>query len=62
MENTSGQSIEAQISDQTGRPMHDIILVPGQTKIDCGKLAAGMYHLEIQSQGVKILKRFVIER
>lgn len=62
VENTSGQTVEAQICDQTGRQASILTLIPGQTKIDCGKLAAGMYHLEIQFQGTKTLKRFVIER
>ena len=62
VENTSGQPVEAQISDQTGRVASTLTLIPGQTKIDCGKLAAGMYHLEMQLQGTKTLERFVIER
>lgn len=61
IENTSGQLIEARILDQTGRLISSVTLVPGQTKIDCGKLAAGMYNLELQSLGAKTLKHFVIE-
>ncbi len=62
VENTSNQTIEARVLDQTGRVISILTLVPGQTKIDCGKLVSGMYNLELQSQGAKTLKRFVIEK
>lgn len=62
VENSSSQLIEARILDQTGRVISSTTLVPGQTKIDCGKLAVGMYSIELHSQGAKTLKRFVIER
>ncbi|MNE88740.1 hypothetical protein D3C80_1860720 [compost metagenome] len=62
VENSSNQLIKATVLDQTGRVITVLTLVPGQTKIDCGKLAAGVYNLELQSQGAKTLKRFVIER
>ena len=62
VENTSNQVIEARVLDQTGRVIFVLILSPGQTKIDCGKLVSGMYNLELQSQGAKTLKRFVIEK
>lgn len=62
VENSSSQLIEARILDQTGRLISSTTLVPGQTKIDCGKLAVGMYSIELHSQGSKTLKRFVIER
>jgi hypothetical protein len=62
IENGSSQIIEARILDQTGRMISSTVLVPGQTKIDCGKLAMGVYNIELHSQGVKTLKRFVIER
>lgn len=62
IENSSSQLIEARILDQTGRIISASTLVPGQTKIDCGKLAMGVYNLELHSQGAKTLKRFVIER
>lgn len=62
VENTSGQALEAQISDQKGRLVSTEVLIPGQTQINCGKLAVGMYHLEIRLSGAKALKRFVIER
>lgn len=61
VENSSNQLIGARVLDHTGRTVTVLTLVPGQTKIDCGKLAAGMYNLELQSQGAKIVKRFVIE-
>lgn len=61
VENSSNQLIQASVLDHTGRTVSVLTLVPGQTKIDCGKLAAGMYNLELQSQGAKIVKRFVIE-
>lgn len=62
IENSSSQLIEARILDQTGRAISTVTLIPGQSKIDCGKLAAGMYNIELQAQGAKTLKRFVIER
>lgn len=62
IENSSSQVIEARILDQTGRMISSTALVPGQTKIDCGKLAMGVYNIELHSQGAKTLKRFVIER
>lgn len=62
IENGSSQVIEARILDQTGRMISSTALVPGQTKIDCGKLAMGVYNIELHSQGAKTLKRFVIER
>jgi hypothetical protein len=62
VENSSSQIIEARILDQTGRVISSTTLVPGQTKIDCGKLAMGVYNLELHSLGAKTLKRFVIER
>lgn len=62
IENSSNQLIEARILDQAGRVISSTTLVPGQTKIDCGKLAMGMYNIELQSLGAKTLKRFVIER
>lgn len=62
VENGSGQPLEAQILDQTGRFISPLVLIPGHTPVDCGKLASGMYHLEIHSQEVNTLKRFVIER
>ncbi|MNU73225.1 hypothetical protein D3C71_627030 [compost metagenome] len=62
VENTSNQTIEARVLDQTGRVISVLMLVPGQTKIDCGKLSVGMYNLELQSQGAKTLKRFMIEK
>jgi len=62
VENSSSQLIEARILDQAGRVISSTTLVPGQTKIDCGKLAMGMYSIELQSLGAKTLKRFVIER
>lgn len=62
IENSSSQTIQARILDQTGRIISTTELVPGQTKIDCGKLAMGMYNIELQSLGTKTLKRFVIER
>lgn len=62
VENSSSQIIEARILDQTGRVISSTTLVPGQTKIDCGKLAMGIYNIELHSQGAKTLKRFVIER
>lgn len=62
IDNSSSQLIQAQILDQTGRVISSTSLVPGQTKIDCGKLATGMYQIELQSLGAKTLKRFVIER
>ncbi|MNJ88976.1 hypothetical protein D3C87_65370 [compost metagenome] len=61
IENSSSQLIEARILDQTGRAISTVTLIPGQSKIDCGKLAAGMYNIELQSHGAKTLKRFVIE-
>lgn len=62
VDNSSSQLIEARILDQAGRVISSTTLVPGQTKIDCGKLAMGMYSIELQSLGAKTLKRFVIER
>lgn len=62
IDNSSSQMIEARILDQTGRVISSATLVPGQTKIDCGKLAMGIYNIELQSQDTKTLKRFVIER
>jgi len=62
VENSSSQLIEARILDQMGRIISTTTIVPGQTKIDCGKLAMGVYNIELQSQGAKTLKRFVIER
>ncbi len=62
VDNTSSQAIEARILDQTGRVISVLTIVPGQTKIDCGKLVSGMYQLELQSQGAKTLKKFVIEK
>lgn len=62
VENSSSQLIEARILDQTGRLILTTTLVPGQTKIDCGKLAMGVYNIELHSLGAKTLKRFVIER
>lgn len=62
IDNNSSQLIEARILDQTGRLISSATLVPGQTKIDCGKLAMGMYNIELHSSGAKTLKRFVIER
>ncbi len=62
VENSSSKLIEARILDQTGRVISTTTLVPGQTKIDCGKLAAGVYNIELHSSGAKTLKRFVIER
>ncbi|WP_343635106.1 T9SS type A sorting domain-containing protein [Fluviicola sp.] len=62
IDNGSSQTIEAHILDQTGRVISSTTLVPGQTKMDCGKLAAGVYNIELQSLGAKTLKRFVIER
>jgi trimeric autotransporter adhesin len=62
VDNSSSQLIEARILDQTGRIISILTILPGQTKIDCGKLAMGMYSLELQSQGAKTLKRFVIEK
>jgi trimeric autotransporter adhesin len=62
VENSSSQMIEARILDQTGRLILTTTLVPGQTKIDCGKLAMGVYNIELHSHGAKTLKRFVIER
>ncbi len=62
VENSSGQLIEARILDQMGRVISTTTLAPGQTKIDCGKLAMGIYNIELHSQGAKTLKRFVIER
>lgn len=62
IDNSSSQVIEARILDQTGRMISSTVLVPGQTKIDCGKLAMGVYNIELHSQGAKTLKRFVIER
>ncbi|WP_341900417.1 T9SS type A sorting domain-containing protein [Fluviicola taffensis] len=62
VDNSSSQLIEARILDQTGRVISSTTLAPGQTKIDCGKLAMGMYSIELQSLGAKTLKRFVIER
>jgi hypothetical protein len=62
IDNGSSQMIEARIMDQTGRVISSTTLVPGQTKIDCGKLAMGVYNIELQSLGAKTLKRFVIER
>jgi hypothetical protein len=62
VENSSNQLIEARILDQTGRVVSTATLVPGQTKIDCGKLAMGMYNIELRTLGAKTLKRFVIER
>lgn len=62
IENSSSQVIEAHILDQTGRVISSTTLVPGQTKIDCGKLAMGVYNIELHSLGAKTLKRFVIER
>ncbi|AEA43498.1 T9SS type A sorting domain-containing protein [Fluviicola taffensis] len=62
VDNTSNQLINAQILDQAGRIISIVTIVPGQTKIDCGKLAGGMYSLELLSQGAKTLKRFVIEK
>lgn len=62
VENSSSQLIEARILDQTGRVISTTTLIPGQTKIDCGKLAMGVYNIELYSQGSKTLKRFVIER
>lgn len=62
VDNSSSQLIEARILDQTGRVISTTTLVPGQTKIDCGKLAVGVYNIELYSLGAKTLKRFVIER
>lgn len=62
VENSSSQWIEARILDQTGRLILTSTLIPGQTKIDCGKLAMGVYNIELHSLGAKTLKRFVIER
>lgn len=62
IENSSNQLIEARILDQMGRVISITTLAPGQTKIDCGKLAMGVYNIELLSQGAKTLKRFVIER
>ncbi len=62
VDNASSQFIEARILDQTGRIISSTTLVPGQTKIDCGKLAMGVYNIELHSLGAKTLKRFVIER
>lgn len=62
VDNSSSKVIEARILDQTGRLISTTTLVPGQTKIDCGKLAMGVYNIELHSQGAKTLKRFVIER
>ncbi len=62
IDNSSSQVIEARILDQTGRMISSTMLIPGQTKIDCGKLAMGVYNIELHSQGAKTLKRFVIER
>ncbi len=62
VDNSSSQVIEARILDQLGRVISTTTLVPGQTKIDCGKLAMGVYNIELHSQGAKTLKRFVIER
>ncbi|MNU73226.1 hypothetical protein D3C71_627040 [compost metagenome] len=61
VENTSSQLIEARVLDQTGRVISVLTLVPGQTKMDCGNLATGIYNLELRSQGAKTLKHFVIE-
>lgn len=61
-DNTSGETIEARVLDQTGRVVTVLTLIPGQTKIDCGKLSGGMYQLELRSQGAKTLKKFVIEK
>ncbi|MGV3613045.1 MAG: T9SS type A sorting domain-containing protein [Fluviicola sp.] len=62
VDNSSSHIIEARILDQLGRVISSVNLAPGQTKIDCGKLAMGVYNIELQSHGAKTLKRFVIER
>lgn len=62
IDNGSNQVIEARIVDQMGRILSTSTLSPGQTKLDCGKLAVGIYNIELISMGAKTLKRFAIER
>lgn len=60
--NTSSQSIIGLVMDQTGRVIEELVILPGQSKMNCKELAAGLYTLELQFEQTKAQKRFVINK
>lgn len=62
LSNTSSQTIEASIIDQTSRNVKSFIIQPGQNIQDCKSLSTGVYNLKLETKSIITLKRLVIQK